>query len=234
MGQIWSCEDRSPKDPTWFPGCCLPGEGVLLGMAAWRRILWVCIGVYTHISCRGRSLSLTSCFFYASCFIESCWIMNRATKTSVLQAASLLLFYKMPLTSKCKSLEPVSRRLRGGRRITQSLCWLLTPFLWHIQYKFCAQFSFISVGHWKSGFVPELFSSQRGLGKRGKKDFASGYGPLLANGADQTTLFVVMAQCTSTLLHFRVLWVYIWMCSFSVHMLAASSCGSGTFSQCQW
>lgn len=159
MGWIWSCEGRSLKDPTWFPGCCLPGEGMLLGMAAWRRILWGCRRVYTHISCRGWSLSVTSCFSYVSCFIESCWIMNQATKTSVLQTASLPLFYKMPLTSKCTSVEPVSRRLRGGRRITQSLCWLLTPFLLHIQYKFCVRFSFITAGHWKSGYVLELFSS---------------------------------------------------------------------------
>lgn len=160
------------------------------------RIPWesqVCRGVYTHIPWRGRSLSVTSSFSYMSCFIERCWIMNWATKTSVLQAASLPLFYKMPLTNKCKSLELVSRRLRVGKRITQSVCWLLTPFLWHIQYKFCAPFSFISAGHWKSGYVPELFSSQRGLDKRGKIDFASGYGLLLATSADQSVLFVAIA-----------------------------------------
>ena len=94
------------------------------------------------------------------------------------------------------------------------------------------QLSFLSAGHWKSGFVPELFSNQRWLGKTGKIDFAAGYGPLLANGAAQTALFMAMAQSTSTVLHFWALWVCVWMCSFSVHMLPASSCGSGSFSWC--
>lgn len=109
------------------------------------------------------------CFSHGSCFIENCWIINQAATTSVLQRALLPLFYKMPLTNKGKSLEPMSRRLKGGRGITQYHCGLLTPFLWHIQYKFCAQFSLIFSGHWKSS-VPELTSSQRWTGKRGKID----------------------------------------------------------------
>lgn len=93
-----------------------------------------------------------------------------------------------------------------GRKENYTVSVLATPFLLHIQYKFCVRFSFITAGHWKSGYVLELFSSQRGLGKRGKIDFASGYGPLLANGADQTAVFMAMAQHISTLFHFRAFW----------------------------
>lgn len=120
-------------------------------------------------NCLSLSVSVTSCFSHASCFIENRWIINWAATTSQLRAAFLPLFYKMPLTSKCKSLEPVSRRLKRGRGITQYYCALLTPFLWHIQYRSCAQFSLIPAGYWKS-WVPELTSSLRGLGKRGKID----------------------------------------------------------------
>lgn len=217
----------SLKDLTWLPGCYLPREDMLLGMASWRRIPWVSRRVYTHIPCRGRSPRVTNCFSYESCSTESWWIRNRANKTSMLWTASLPLLYKMFLTSKCKSSEPVSRRLRGRRRITHSLCWLLTPFLWHIQHKFCAQFSLISAGHWKSGYVPELFSTQRELGKKGNKDIVSAYGLLAGKWCKQN------CPLCDTLLHFRVFWVCVHMCSFSVHMLAASSCGSGAFSWCQ-
>lgn len=92
MGCTWSGKDRSLKDPTWLPGCCLLGEDMLLGMASWRRILWVCRGAYTRISCRRRSPRVTNCLSYVSCCTESWWITNRANKTSMLQAASLPLF----------------------------------------------------------------------------------------------------------------------------------------------
>lgn len=156
MVWIWSCEDRSLKVPTCFPGCCLPGEGAFLGC-------WYEGG--SHESAEGctptfpaegncLSLSVTSCFSHGSGFIETCWIINWAATILVLQGA-FLLFYKMPLTNKWKSLEPVSRRLKGGRGNTQYHCGLLTPFLCHIQYTFCAQFSLISADHWKSCCVPE-------------------------------------------------------------------------------
>lgn len=111
----------SLKDLTWLPGCYLPREDMLLGMASWRRIPGVSRGVYTHIPCRGRSPRVTNCFSYESCSTESWWIRNRANKTSMLWTASLPLLYKMVLTSKCKSLEPLSRRLKGRRRITVSV-----------------------------------------------------------------------------------------------------------------